>query len=154
MDTLIELIKLGSVGILAGLFSSFITNRDHRNKKWWELRIVAYQGLIEALSDLNHYFSSNYDAEIKRQDLDGARVKELKKYFDNSFQKIRVSADSGAFLFSDNVNESLQELMALKDTNFDSWFEYLDENLFITSKCLKSVVASSKVDLQVKSSWL
>jgi len=154
MDTLLELVKLGSVGILAGLFSSFLTNRDHRNKKWWELRVAAYQGLIEALSNLNHYFDSNYSAELNNQSLDGTHEKELRKYFDNSIHKIRIAADSGAFLYSDKVNESLRELMELRNANHDTWFEYLDENLAVTKKCLKSVVSSSKVDLQVKSSWL
>lgn len=154
MDTIIELLKLGSVGILAGLFSSFITSRDYRNKKWWELRIAAYQSLIEALSDLNHYFNSNYNAEIKNQELDGSHEKKLRVYFDNSFHKIRVAADSGAFLYSEKVNKSLQELMAIRSANHDTWFEYLDENLAVTEKCLRSVVSSSKIDLQVKSSWL
>ena len=56
--------------------------------------------------------------------MDGSHEKELRKYFDNSFHKIRVAADSGAFLYSEKVNESLRELMALRNSNHDTWFEY------------------------------
>lgn len=154
MDTLIELLKLGSVGIIAGLFTSFIANKDHRSKKWWELRVAAYQGLIEALSDLNHYFNTMYKAEVENHNMDEEYKKELRKYWDGAYHKIRLAADSGAFLYSDEVNESLQEFMDMRNAYHDTWFEYLDENLAVAEKCLKLVVASSKTDLQVKSSWL
>ncbi len=65
-----------------------------------------------------------------------------------------MAADSGAFLYSETVNESLRKLVTLRNANHDTWFEYLDENLAITKKCLKTVVYSSKTDLRVKSSWL
>nr|WP_075519007.1 hypothetical protein [Moritella viscosa]SHO17368.1 Putative uncharacterized protein [Moritella viscosa] len=55
-SVLLELLKLGFVGVIAGLFASFLANRDFRNKKWWELRVSAYKTAIEALSDLVHYY--------------------------------------------------------------------------------------------------
>lgn len=42
IDVALELLKLASVGVVAGLFSSIVANRDHRQRKWWELRITAY----------------------------------------------------------------------------------------------------------------
>jgi len=165
MESLLELAKLGLVAVLAGLFSSFITNRDHRKKKWWELRITAYQGLIEALSDRYYYFE-NYGSEMRKPDIDVAREKELRKFHKDSFQKIRIAADTGAFLYSESVNKSLKELMKLtndsnaliesedNDTNVYDFFEYMDENRSFTAACLASVVSSSKLDLQIGRSWL
>jgi hypothetical protein len=154
METFLELLKLGSVGVIAGLFSSYIANRDHRHKKWWELRVVAYQDLIEALSDLNHYFGSMYKAEIENSEMSEEHEKELRKYWDSSYHKIRLAADSGAFLYSDEVNDALKDFMNMRNARHDTWFEYLDENLVIVEKCLNAVVSLSKNDLKVKSSWL
>jgi len=64
IDTTLELIKLASVGFIAGLFSSVIANRDHRQRKWWELRVSAYQNAIEALSDLVYYYDTRLNAEM------------------------------------------------------------------------------------------
>ncbi len=165
MDTLQELVKLGLVGILAGLFTSFITNKDHRQNKWWELRITAYKELIEALSD-HHYYFQNFDSEMRKQRIDVAREKELRTYYSSSLKKIRIASDSGAFLYSENVNKSLKEFMRLSndsnarieseenDTNTYDFFEYFDENRSFSAVCLESVVSFSKVDLQIKSSWL
>lgn len=56
METVLEFLKLAFVGTVAGLFSSFLGNWSFRHKKWWELRVDAYQSAIESLSDLVHYY--------------------------------------------------------------------------------------------------
>jgi len=55
MDSILELIKLVGAGLIAGLFSSALANKNHRQRKWWELRVTAYQNAIDALSDLIYY---------------------------------------------------------------------------------------------------
>ena len=99
VDTLIELLKLGFVGLIDGLFSSVLSNRDYRQRKWWEMRVTAYQNAIEALSDIVYYYGEHYDAEITRRDLSEERSKHLSATWEQSFPKVRKYADSGAFLF-------------------------------------------------------
>lgn len=154
MDTFIELLKLGSVGLIAGLFSAYIATRGHRNKKWWELRVAAYQSVIEALSDLTHYYDRKYKAEIESIDLSKENEAELSKFWDDSYHKIRKATDSGVFLFSEDVNQALKEFMDLKNEDHQSYFEYLDSYSAIADKCLKTVVASANRDLRVRDTWL
>lgn len=125
MDTFIELLRLGAVGVIAGLFSAYIATRAHRNKRWWELRVSAYQSVIEALSDLTHYYERNYRAEIVGQELTDEYKAELDKFWDDSYHKIRRAADSGAFLFSDDVNRALKDFMDLNQEAHQTYIEYL-----------------------------
>ncbi len=154
MDTFIELLKLGSVGLISGLFSAYIATRGHRNKKWWELRVTAYQSVIEALSDLTHYYDRKYKAEIEHRELSEEYEAELTRFWDDSYHKIRKAADSGAFLFSEDVNRALKEFMNLKNEDHQTYFEYLDSYSSVADKCLKTVVASANKDLRVRDSWL
>ncbi len=154
MDNIIELLKLGSVGIISGLFSAYIATRGHRNKKWWELRVAAYQSVIEALSDLTHYYGRKYKAEIESRELSDEYEAELGKFWDDSYHKVRKAADSGAFLFSKDVNAALKEFMDLKNENHHTYFEHLDSNLAVAERCLKTVVASANKDLRVSDGWL
>ncbi len=154
MDTILELLRLAGVGVIAGLFSALIANRGHRSKKWWELRVASYQAVIEALSDLNHYFDRKYKAVIENRELTEEYQVELKRIWDESYHKVRKAADSGVFLFSEDVNAALKEFIDLKDTHFDSYFEYLDNNLAVAENCLKTVVASANKDLRVRGKWL
>lgn len=152
IDSALELLKLASVGLVAGLFSSILANRDYRQRKWWEMRVSAYQNAIEALSDLVYYYDKNFNAEIKYRELPEAFKKKLDAYWEQSFPKVRKYADSGAFLFSEEANAALRELMT--DDDEPSYVEHLDNNLAKARKCLNRLVECSKVDLKLKPSLL
>ncbi|NOY66930.1 MAG: hypothetical protein GXP13_05930 [Gammaproteobacteria bacterium] len=154
MDTFIELLKLGSVGLISGLFSAYIATRGHRNKKWWEMRVAAYQSVIEALSDLTHYYGTKYKAEIEHRELSDKYEAELGKFWDDSYHKVRKAADSGVFLFSEEVNRALKEFIDLKNEDHQTSFEHLDSYSAVAEKCLKTVVAFANKDLRVKDTWL
>lgn len=156
MDLAIELVKLGTVGLLAGLFSSILANRDHRSRRWWEMRVVAYQSAIDALSDLVYYYDRHLRAEARGSDLPAEYKKKMDAAWDASFPKVRRLADSGAFLFSDRANAALHEF--IEDDDAPTYFEHLDNNLAKSRKCLRELVACSKQDLSLKESiverWL
>lgn len=148
---ILEILKLATVGIVAGLFSSFLANRDYRQRKWWELRVSAYQNAIEALSDLVYYYNNHYTATTEYRELSPEVESKLNAYAEQAFPKVRKFADSGAFLFSDEANAALREMMA--DDNSQSYVEHLDNNLFKAKICLTKLVECSKVDLKLKPSW-
>jgi hypothetical protein len=152
MDTVFEILKLGIVGLIAGLFSSVLANRDHRQRKWWELRVSAYQNAIEALSDVVYYYERHFKAEIEHRALPEDFKKQLDDYKEKTFPKIRKFADSGAFLFSEPVNAALREFM--EDDDEPTYFEHLDNNLAKARKCLNQLVECSKTDLKLGSSFL
>ena len=154
METFIELLKLCSVGIVSGLFSAYIALRVYRNRKWWELRVEAYKTLIEALSDLNHYYDKKYFAETEGRKLSEKNENELGKLWDDSYHKVRKAADSGSFLFSINVNLELKKFMDLEKEDHQTYFEYIDSYSAVTEKCLKAIVASANSDLKIKDTWL
>lgn len=152
IDLALELLKLGSVGIVAGLFSSVLANRDHRQRKWWEMRVSAYQNAIEALSDLVYYYDKHFNAEIEYRELPEDFKKKLDAYWEHSFPRVRKYADSGAFLFSEEANAALRELMMNDDEQ--TYVEHLDNSLAKARKCLNRLVECSKVDLKLKPSLL
>jgi len=144
-----DLLKLGMVGIISGLFSAYLANRKHRNQKWWELKVKSYQQVIEALSDLIYYFDKKWDAEVEQRNHSEEFQKELSDYWDQGFHKVRKYADSGSFLFSEEVNGALTEFTITNRKRPDTYFEYLDNNLFIAKKCLKTISNAARKDLKI-----
>lgn len=151
-EILLELSKLAGVGLVSGVFSSLIANSDFRQRKWWELRVIAYQGVIEALSDIVYYYDKHYTAAIEYTEMSEEFKKKLSDYWDEAFPRVRKASDSGAFLFSDKANAALNEFM--KKETYDSWQEHLDNNLFKARTCLSTLVECSKHDLKLKPNWL
>ena len=154
MEPIIELLKLAIVGIIASLFTSYITSRDHRHKKWWELKVKAYQETIEALSDIFYYFNLYSDAEMFRTNLSDEKMNELHDIWTKGYSKIRKAADSGAFLFSSEVETALFNFVEAMNKDYNTRSEELNEGYFEVKKCLDILVKSSKRDLKLKASIL
>ncbi len=135
-SVILELIKLGLVGIIAGLFASFIANRDFRHKKWWELRVAAYQNAIEALSDIVHY----YETHKNTWDTNGLTDEQkqlLSLMIGEARPKVRKLADTGSFLFSEDANLALREFIDFKVGEIIDPDDYYGPLKIEASKCLK-----------------
>jgi len=148
VEIAIDILRLAGVGLVAGLFASYLANRDHRHRKWWERRVVAYQGVIEALSNLVYYYETHYHAEITRQEMTDRLRDQLNEIWLGAFHKVRVAADTGAFLYSEQVNNALRAFV--EEGEFQTFFELLDDRLSKAKTCLDVVVSCSKSDLKLK----
>jgi hypothetical protein len=150
---LLELIKLASVGIIAGLFASFMANRDFRHKKWWELRVAAYQNAIEALSDVVHYYDTHWKSWDSNS-LSDEQKKQLNEMIREAKSKIRKLADTGSFLFSEDANSALRRFIDFKVGEIFDPDDYYGPLQIEASKCLNELVFLSKKDLRVRNVWL
>jgi hypothetical protein len=92
-EIILELSKLAGVGLVSGIFSSLIANSDFRHRKWWELRVIAYQGVIEALSDIVYYYDRHYTAAIEYTEMSEEFKKKLSDYWDEAFPRVRKASD-------------------------------------------------------------
>jgi hypothetical protein len=151
MNLALELLRLAVVGLIAGLFAAALSYREHRERKWWELRVAAYQNAIEALSDLIYCYDKRYHAEIEYRELPKEFDKRISAQVREAFPKVRRFADSGAFLFSDAANAALKEFVTMEDT--DDYIENLDSAVTKAKKCLATLIECSKTDLRLKRDW-
>ncbi|WP_139236459.1 hypothetical protein [Rugamonas rubra] len=142
--------KMAGAGLVAGLFTAFIGIKDHRFKKWWELRVSAYQSVIEALSDLTYAYSVRYKAEIEYRSLSDERSSELSKLTTEAYTRVRKAADSGAFLFSEEANAALDRVRVEWSTDYEMYVESIGGMQQAASQCLKRIVELSKNDLKLE----
>jgi len=141
---------MAGAGLIAGLFAAFMGSRDHRYKKWWELRVAAYQLAIDALSDMAYAYEVRYQAAIEGRELAEARNTELGTLTVQAFTRVRKAADTGAFLFSSEANAALDLIRQEWETDHPTWQEHLDAMQFTSRLCLTRIVALSKRDLKLQ----
>jgi len=153
METFLELLKLVAVGLIAALFTARIAIRRHREQKWWELRVEAYQSVTNALSDLYHYYDAQLNAMYTNRTITEEKEIELKQMWNGGFHAVRKAAGAGAFLFSDEVDGALKDFMLKHAEDHETFDEYLDSGIAETKKCLDVLVMSSKKDLQLNDTW-
>lgn len=149
MDPILEILKLAFVGLVSSLFSLYLANRGHRDRKWWEMRVSAYQNAIESLADIVYYYDTHFDAENESRELSKELEAKLKANWEQAYPKIRRYADSGAFLFSAEANAALREFFVKEHA--DTYFDSINIGLGRASVCLHRLVECSKVDLRLNS---
>jgi len=154
MDLIVELIKLGSVGVISSFVAYYLAFRGHRHKKWWELKVSAYKDTIEALSDLLYYFDVYFEAETGSIELSEDKELQLQIVRNEGYSKIRKSAHSGAFLFSDRAEQALKEFLKVMDRQSGYYIEDLNNRYGAVKKCLEMLVDCSKRDLNLRTSFL
>lgn len=153
MDLIIEFIKLGIVGVISSCATYYLAFREHRHKKWWELKVSAYKDTIEALSDLIYYFDVYFEAETGGIKLTEDKELQLQTIRNESYNKVRKSTHSGAFLFSNKAEQTLKEFIKVMNKKSDSFVDLNNRNS-AAKKCLEVLVDCSKKDLKLKASFL
>lgn len=153
-SVLFDLLKMTGAGLVAGLFSAFMGSKDHRFKKWWELRVVAYQAVIDALSDMVYGYESKFRAEIEGRELTKETEARLSDLISEAFTRVRKASDSGAFLFSNEANEALAQLMNTWNDDHETYQDRLDSMQSATKQCLSRFVSLSKKDLSLNRHFL
>lgn len=149
METVIQFLQLAFVGVVSGLFSAILAQRGHQQKRWWDLRVSAYQDLIYALSDLCYYYREHHTAHLEQREITVEFRSKLSSAWNDGYPKVRRAADAGAFLFSSEVARALKAFRDADGTSYDSYFEDIDQNFSAAEKCLAAVVEASKKDLQL-----
>jgi hypothetical protein len=149
VDAAIGIVKLSIVGLVSGLFSVFVATRDHRFKKWWELRVVAYQSLIEALSDLGYAYEVYLATEERSDELSDEQNEKLRALSRDGEAKLRKVADSGKFLLSAEVIKALDVMNAEQKTQAHSYYESLDNRSYAIKTCRTRIVELSLIDLRL-----
>jgi hypothetical protein len=153
MDFIVELIKLGSVGLVSGLFGAYMALRKYKHEKWWDMRVCAYKECIETFSDLaaNYKYSSDNWMDVPQENLNV-----ISKKINDDDKKVRKLRDMGAFLFSKEAEDALTVYV---ETSID-WDHISDPDdiygpyAISAKKCLEKLVAISKKDLGVNRRWL
>lgn len=152
MDIAIELIKIGGVGVLSGVFGAFMALRQYKHEKWWEMRVNAYKTVIECLSDM----VTIYEERNRNWECFPCEPENIGQELRVAREKVRKHRDMGSFLFSNAAEAALTDFVDYQ-VDYDSVVDPGDiYGPFSRSsrKCLEKIVAISKKDLALNGKWL
>lgn len=147
-----QLLLSACVGLIAGAWGAAMANRGQRLQRYWEIRVAAYQAVIEALSDCIHYYEIHLRHELERQPMPPEIHNRLEDLSREAHAKLRKAADAGSFIFSKEVESAIRKVV--KDENFDTFFEHVESKLPASKACLKVIVDRSIDDLKVTRTFL
>ena len=142
-------------GIIIAAASSWITvqlslNR-FRAEKWWELRVGAYERVIEALHDSKSFSNEHLDADIEGRKLSDEARNELGVRAMKAEREIARAADLGGFLLGNQARERLKQYQVDKGdaSGVTDWMTYLEGSWDAADSCLQDIIKIARQDLTI-----
>jgi hypothetical protein len=155
VNWIIELVKLGIVGLIAGLFALYRAKQEFISQRWWERKADAYTRIIEALWKILDYNNQIYEEVTDHRVISDERKKEILKQWQEGQREIKKITEIGAFLLSDETIVALKKLWKKSEPepDPDDWFSRYENDCIATEACIDTVIKSAKKDLQVIRGW-
>ena len=155
MNWIIELVKLGIVGLIAGLFALYRAKQEFISQRWWERKADTYTRIIEALWQILDYYKQRCEEVENYREISDERKKEILKQWHQGQREIKKVTEIGAFLVSDETIAALKKLWKKSEPapDPDDWFGQLENDYIATEACIATVIKSAKKDLQVIRGW-
>ena len=138
------------IAILASFMTYQFAIKKFKTEKWWELKVVAYQNIIEALHNSKEFTSQHLNAYFEQRDIPEEKSESLKKKAYAATEEIKKAIDTGSFLLSEQAVERLKVFQGETEEAYKphDWFSYLDYDYAATKKCLIDLLVIAKSDLQ------
>lgn len=153
MVEVIELLKFGAVGLVAGFFASYRTRRDFISQRWWERKVEAYSRIIEALGMLIDYDEKMYDREIEQEQWSKENLKDLQKQWKAGHDEVCKASSIGTFLISEDAFSALKQYFKRPENiRLDDLLSVMEHDLEAAKVCLESVKNAAMRDLKVNRS--
>jgi hypothetical protein len=155
VNWIIELVKLGIVGFIAGLFALYRAKQEFISQRWWERKADAYTRIIEALWQMLDYYKQNYEEITNCSKISDERKKEILKQWEQGECEINKVTDIGTFLVSEETITALKKIWEKPQPEPDpnDWFRHLENDYIATKACIETVIKNAKKDLQVIRGW-
>lgn len=146
------ILQIPLTALASALLTSHLQNRDYRHRKHWELRVVAYQELIDALSGVELYYEAAWKAALRGEELSEDAEKRLGPGCELGFAKVRQAQLRGPFLYSEGVERALHIYLDERGRE-PTWLDHVEGEWSAAARCRSDIVGASKRDLEVPSSW-
>lgn len=140
------------IAITAAIISSLVTYhlsiKKFRSLKWWELKVVAYQSIIEALHYRKKFFEEFLDEEMQVTKYTDDYKAEVLDNAKKARADLLKTIDVGTFLISGDAHIRLEKYMVATDYDGNSFFDYLDSGYGNTKRCLRDLKEAAAKDLK------
>lgn len=138
---------------IAALLAFSLSLTQFRSERWWELKIAAYQRIIEALYNEKMFLSHQLDTHMGEREHKEEEEVKLKKRAADASEEILKVINVGKFLLSDASIERLAQYQTASKNalNEETWFDYLNADWEATDNCLTDLMKLAKRDLAASS---
>lgn len=137
----------------AGLAARLAVKSFYKEKVW-ERKVDAYTAIFAALHEINRWYETHYEANLVDREIPDDETAKLQELYSEAKRKLRQRLDSEIWLVPKDCRDLLDGMDKKMGVRFESFFEMLDNNAFVTRKAIEDLRDMVRVDLELdRASW-
>lgn len=137
-------LAVGIGGVFLG--SKLTAARSHREFVR-ERTAQAYSIILEALFDLQNWFSVNLDDHLECREVDEATDKERREAYRAAKDRLDRTLAREEWLLPDRVQEVFTEMRKVFAARYEGWFEDLEESYAATKQARTKLISIARSHL-------
>jgi hypothetical protein len=137
--------SLVAIGVVA-LGALFAGQQAHLGRTW-ERKAEAYSAILEALHEMEEWFSQALDDEYVRRDVDDATSATRAADYRAARKLLRRTIAREIWLLPSAVQDRAAALNKVLTAHYDSWFEDIDAGCFEVRKSIADIAEMARGDL-------
>jgi hypothetical protein len=155
LDVIEHIMGLAFVGVVSGLFTSFIARRDFVSDRWWERKADTYTRILDALVELERIHETYSDDALHIRELNEAERAELERIWKPAWREVDSAIRLGAFVISHEAHAALAALRtATRGIDPQDFFGIVDAQFSATRECITQLREIGRKDLRLTRWWL
>jgi len=155
VDAAEHIMGLAFVGVVSGLFTSFIARKDFVSDRWWERKADTYTRILDALVELERIHETYSDDALHIRELNESERAELEIIWKTAWREVDNAIRLGAFVISHEAHAALAALRtATRGIDSRDFFGIVDAQFSATRKCITQLREIGRKDLRVARRWL
>ena len=149
-DWLTNLITGSVIAVITAAVTVRLSLRRFHAERWWERKVDAYSGVLDALYHMKRYADHLANEEMGERFSDEYR-NDLEKKHSEAFQELERATTIGGYILSDEVAATLAEL---QEHPRDTWdkvppWEFFESEAVAYGTALTKIRDAAKRDLRV-----
>ena len=147
-------LSLGSIIIPSGvaitavwLAAQFASRQAHLGRVW-DRKAEAYAAILEALHEMDEWFSQTLDDEFLARDVSKAIKKARAEDYGAARKLLRRSIAREVWLLPTTVEQRIKNMNKVLAARHESWFEDIDTGCSEVRRTIADVAALAKSDLK------
>ena len=134
------------VGVVVGaggsLLSVWLSLRAHRQEKWWERRLAAFERTIEALHHLKNDIQVEWDAHQEGRQVSDDTAKRLHADWEWSKREMDKAIHTARFMLGDRAQSRLKMYQEERTaaSNASDWTTHLMDSFAAVDSCLADLI--------------
>ncbi|MBB4639835.1 hypothetical protein [Rhizorhapis suberifaciens] len=136
--------------LIAVWMTSHFAWRRSQNEKLWDRKANAYGAILEALHEMDAWFTVSMNDAMLRRDPSDEIVEERGASYRSARKILRGVVGREVWLLDPAVKERAEAMNKVLDDHYDGWFEVLDAGSYAVAQAIKEITALATRELKTE----